>query len=450
MMRLSFVEQSVAGHLIGSDAAVASVATDSRKISGGELFVALRGEQFDGHKFVSEAVRKGAAAALVDTEAQDGIPQVVVDDTEQSLGMLAATWRTNFDLPIVAVTGSSGKTTVKNMVGMILTEQGKTLVAQGSFNNSIGLPMTLLQLRDFHEYAVVEIGMNHVGEIAPLSKICAPTVAVITNAGPAHLLNLGSIDQVAIEKSSIVSGLSQNGTMVLNADDPRIDIFTEAACGCKIVTFGFNSDSDVSAEYEILPYESEVILKTPLGDVEFRLPIPGKHNIANAMAAAAATISTGATLNNIHKGLESVSSVSGRLMLKSHFAGGALLDDTYNANPNSVAAALNVLAKLGGDRRVVLGDMLELGEEAENLHRQTGQLARQLGIGRLYTYGNLSRHISDAFGYGAHHYGSHEEIIEVLKRDASQETTILVKGSRGMKMEDVVAGLQALNEESIC
>ena len=447
MMNMSFVEQSVDGYRIGLDAAVAGVTTDSRTVSGGELFVALRGERFDGHEFVTEAIRKGAAAVLVDTPAADAASQVVVDDTEFSLGRLAASWRRNFNIPVVAVTGSNGKTTVKTMISAILGNCGKTAASPGNFNNAIGLPLSLLELREGDRYAVMEIGMNQFGEIEQLSRIAAPTVAVITNAGQAHLMNLHSVDQVAVEKSSIVRGLKEGGAAILNADDPQFSVFRAAAAGFRVVTFGVSEAAEVSAQFREEAYASEIHLNTPCGETEIRLSLPGAHNVANALAAAAASMAAGATLADVREGLESFRAVPGRLAATRHFAGGDLLDDTYNSNPASLSAALRVLAGLGGDRRVVLGDMLELGDRAEQMHRKSGHEARELGIGRLYAYGELSRHAAHAFGRGARHYSSHREIVEVLRKEISRESKILVKGSRGMRMEVVVDGLKKIGEQ---
>ncbi len=450
MMNMSFVEQSVGGYRIGPDAAVASVTTDSRSVHGGELFVALRGERFNGHEFVRAAIEKGAAAALVDTPTDDATAQVVVSDTESSLGMLAANWRRKFDLPVVAVTGSNGKTTVKTMIGAILAIRGKTLVSPGNFNNSIGLPLSLLKLGSDDRFAAVEIGMNQFGEIEQLSKIAAPTIAVITNASQAHLLNLRSVRQVAVEKASIVRGLGPGGTCVINADDPHFELFRDAASDRKVVTFGFAGAADVTGKCEREGNASTVRMKTPLGQLQVRLQLPGAHNAANALAATAASIAAGADLNDVCEGLESVQPVSGRLRLVRHFAGGDLLDDSYNANPASLSAGLQVLSDMGGDRRVVLGDMLELGDDAESLHRQAGRHARELGIGRFYALGELSCHAAQEFGRGARHYLDHRQIVDDLRMDISPETRILVKGSRGMRMDIIVQHLISAKGDSSC
>ncbi len=448
MMRLSFVEQSVGGHLIGRDASVLGVTTDSRDVRGGELFVALRGERFDGHDFVGEAFSKGAVAAMVDAQAADINSQIVVRDTEASLGVLAAKWRNEFDMPVVAVTGSNGKTTVKTMIGTILSRCGKTAVSPKNFNNAVGLPLSLLELRRSDQFAVMEIGMNQFGEIAQLSKIAQPTVAVITNAGQAHLMNLCSVEQVALEKSTIVDGLGAGGIAVINADDEHFELFQRAASGCQTITFGLHCEADVAGRCTIDGLTSILYMRTPVGEAEIRLNLPGEHNAANALAACAAAIAAGASLQNACDGIEAMRPVAGRLCLQTHCAGGELLDDSYNANPSSLAAAMRLVSSLGGDRRLVIGDMLELGGHAEKLHRKAGNEARHLGFGRLYAIGEWSRFAVEEFGRGARHYDSHSDIVADLCADISRESKVLVKGSRGMRMERVVSGLLAGSDAS--
>lgn len=438
MMKMSELASAVKGTRIGADAGINAVVSDSRSVSGGELFVALRGERFDGHQFVLEAVRKGAAGVLVDNRLEEELPQVVVENTELSLGKLAANWRRRFNFPVVAVTGSNGKTTVKEMVGSILRHTGPGMVSHGNFNNTIGLPLSLLRLRAEHEFATVEIGMNQVGEIEYLAKIALPTTVIITNANSAHLQNLKSVEKVATEKGMIISGLGNNGTAVLNADDQYIELWRKQAQQNSILTFGTDKSADVVIEAKLDKFSSEVLLSTFAGEVQFKLNLAGLHNVKNAAAAAAAGLASGASLEQVKAGLESVNHVEGRLRLRQHFAGGDLIDDTYNANPASLKAALDVLASVGGDRRLVMGDMLELGDNAEEFHREAGSQARQAGIGRIYAIGKLSEATAKEFGRGAKHYMSHEEIVSDLVAEVDSGTTILVKGSRGMKMEQVV------------
>ena len=450
MMTMSELEAVVNGKRIGANSGIMSIGSDSRQVVGGELFVALRGEQYDGHQFVTEALRKGAIGALVDNQIDTDIPQVVVNDTELSLGKLASNWRLRFDCPVVAVTGSNGKTTVKEMIGSILRQMGTGLVSHGNFNNTIGLPLSLLELREEHRFAAVEIGMNQIGEIEYLAKIASPNVVVITNATAAHLENLESIQNVAEEKGNIISGLVKHGTAVLNADDEHFELWRKMAISREqnFTTFAINQEAEIFAEASVGAFSSDVKLNTPLGTVQFVLNLPGEHNVKNSAAAAAAAIAAGATRQQICAGLESIRSVKGRLCLRKHVAGGRLLDDTYNANPASLKAALDVLSKVGGDRRLVIGDMLELGTDAEEFHRVAGIQARQAGIGRVYAMGPLCKETVEAFGRGGDHYETHESLIAELCSDLHSSTTVLVKGSRGMQMERVVRKL--VQEGTIC
>ncbi len=441
MMDMQVVAQAVNGVHFGENSWIHDVSTDSRAITEGCLFVALRGERFDGHQFVREAVKSGAAGALVDQSMDTAVPHVVVDDTEIALGQLAAKWRGRFDTPLIAVTGSNGKTTVKEMIGTILAEEAPTLVSQGNYNNTVGLPLSLLRFRETHKYAVVEIGMNQIGEIRHLSRIARPDIAVITNAGSAHLEFLHSVQQVAIEKGSLMSGLGADGVAVLNRNDDQYDYWKSQADGRRVISFGLTGDSDVYAQFKPLKFGSGLHLTTELGVIEVELKLAGVHNVVNASAAVAAAIGAGVGSEKIAVGLENMQAVSGRLQLRSHRAGGSLVDDTYNANPDSVAAALKVLGNFTGDRRLVIGDMFELGANAEEFHREIGAQARAAGIGRLYAVGELCRNAVKEFGRGARHYGNQQDLIEDLLPNLDSSTVILVKGSRGMRMEHVANAL---------
>ena len=445
-MDLVTIENAVDGRRRGDNVTVNAISTDSRTIAGGELFVALRGASFDGHKFVEDAVEKGARAAMVDTPLDAGIPQVVVDNTEIGLGRLSADWRQRFNVPLVAVTGSNGKTTVKEMIGCILRQRHSGVVPKNSFNNAVGLPLTLLRMRDRDRFAVVEIGMNQVGEIEYLTRLAAPTVVVITNAGPAHLENLKSVKQVAIEKSRIISCSDNDAQVVLNRDDPHFEMWREQAGARSVTTFGFDRRANVRASCEVQELVSQVRLETSRGTVDFELALAGEHNVLNAAAAAAAALCVNAGFEDIRNGLQSVRPVRGRLEQKIHCRGGQLLDDTYNANPVSLAAAIKVLAELGGDRRLVIGDMFELGESGERHHRQIGALARATGIGRLYAVGPQSRFAVEAFGRGARHFKSQDQLVEDLLEELDATTKVLVKGSRGMQMERIVERLVACDQ----
>ena len=447
-MNMHLAAQATEGRRIGTNADFFEVTTDSRSTSVGDLFVALRGERFDGHDYAKNAVNRGATGIMVEAALDAQVPQVVVDDTNRGLGRLAAHWRRQFDIPLVAVTGSNGKTTVKEMIGTILQGCAETLVSHGNFNNDVGLPLSLLKLRDNHEYAVVEIGMNQIGEIEYLANLACPTVAIITNANAAHIEYLQTIDRIAHEKGRILSGLGNDGVAVLNVDDPYFSLWRKAASNRKIVTFGLSGDADIRAEVRFCGLISEVEISTPQGSFEVSLRLPGIHNVRNALAAAAAALAAGISLPGIRKGLASTRPIAGRLRLREHRKGGILLDDCYNSNPTSVAAALDVLSNLSGDRRVVLGDMFELGENSDEYHREVGNLARRAGVGRLYGLGTLTRFTVEEFGRGARHYEDRDSLITDLANEIDSTTTLLVKGSRGMQMERIVEQLLNTREEN--
>ena len=441
MLSLQEVAEMANGSRIGDDVMVRSIESDSRGISTGALFVALRGENFDGHDYIDQACQNGAHGALVETTTDNAIPQVVVEDTEFALGRMAASWRSRFDIPVVAVTGSNGKTTVKEMIGQILNFQAATLVSHGNFNNAIGLPMSLLKLRQEHRFAVVEIGMNQIGEIEYLANIAKPTIAVITNAGAAHLEFLSSVDQVAVEKGKILSPVGASGVAVLNRDSVYFDDWRVAAGARKVVSFGLSSEAGVSATYTNLEFGSLIDITTPAGCFSVELQLAAEHNVVNALAAAAVAIALGVSIKDIGKGLNSMQPVSGRFQRRVHKKGGELIDDSYNANPNSVAAAIDYLAAREGDRRMVIGDMFELGDKDESFHRDIGTRARVAGIGRLYALGHLSKATAQAFGRGARHYQSQVDLVSDLERELDPTTIVLVKGSRDMKMDQVVCEL---------
>jgi len=437
MMRLSEAAQALHGHVVGDDAAFDAVSTDSRSVQAGDLFVALRGEHFDGHAYVTECLQRGAAAALV-TQAVDGAgPQLVVADTRLALGQLAEYWRGRFAIPLAAVTGSNGKTTVKEMLAAILRAaaggEEAVLATQGNLNNDIGLPMTLLKLRAQHRYAVAEMGMNHAGEIAYLSGIGKPNVALINNAMPAHLEALGSVEGVARAKGEIFQGLVQDGVAIINADDPFAPLWCELAAPHQVVSFGLEQAADVSADYHLNADGSEIVLKTPQGRATVHLSAAGLHNVRNALAATAAALAIGVALDAVVDGLQQFSGAKGRLQRKAGLDGCTVIDDTYNANPASMRAAIDVLAACPGKRVLVLGDMGELGADAEPLHGEIGQYARAAGLDGLLTLGQMSR------AYGGTHFDTPEQLAEVLRPQLDNTTTVLVKGSRFMRMECVVA-----------
>jgi len=440
-MTLAAAAKVLQGTLRGTDTEFTGVSTDTRTLKHGDLFVALVGPNFDGHSFVNEAAGKGAAGALVSRALAADVSAVQVADTRLGLGQLAAHWRRQFQIPVIAVTGSNGKTTVKNMIAAILNVTGPVLATQGNLNNDIGVPLTLLRLKPGDLHAVIEMGMNHPGEIDYLTKITHPTIALINNAAAAHLAGLGSVSAVARAKGEIYSGLDAVGIAVLNADDPHADLWRELAAPHRIITFGLDRPADVSAEYELDAGGSTIHLKTPHGGINMRLSLLGRHNVMNALAASSASLAAGVSLADIQTGLEKLRSVSGRLEVKHGLNGARILDDTYNANPGSLAAGVEVLKVASGERVLVLGDMGELGKAAHDIHRRVGLLAKSLGIERLYAVGELTPGAVEAFGKGAQHFTSHEALIENLRSCLHAGMTVLVKGSRLMKMERVVAGI---------
>ena len=445
MMRLSEAAGVLHGKVVGEDVTFHAVSTDSRTVQAGDLFVALRGERFDGHAYVAECLQRGAAAALVSQPVAGAGSQLVVADTRVALGQLAAYWRSQFAIPLVAVTGSNGKTTVKEMLAAILRAaaggDATVLATQGNLNNDIGLPMTLLKLRGQHRYAVAEMGMNHAGEIAYLTRLGKPDVALVNNALPAHLEGLGSVEGVARAKGEIFQGLGAGGTAIINADDAYAPLWRELAAPHRIQTFGLEQTADVSADYQLNADGSEVTLKTPQGSARLHLPAAGLHNVRNALAATAAALAMGVTLEAVVNGLQQFSGAKGRLQRKSGLQGCTVIDDTYNANPASMRAAIDVLAACPGKRVLVLGDMGELGADAELLHAEIGQYARAARLDGLLTLGEMSR------AYAGERYDTPEQLADALRPQLDNTTTVLVKGSRFMRMERVVALITETQEK---
>lgn len=440
-MSLSLAADVLKSQFSGRDLEFNGVGTDTRSLVNGDLFFALRGPNFDGHLFLAEALGAGAAGAVVSRDIDTELPVIHVDDTRIALGSLASFWRQQFDFPVIAVTGSNGKTTVKNMIASIMSQSAKGWATAGNLNNDIGVPLTLLSLRQQHQFAVVEMGMNHRGEIAYLSGLTNPTVAVITNAAHAHLEGLGSVEQVAQSKGEIFGGLHDDGIAVINADDPYHRLWRDLAGTRQVMTFALENAADVTAEYQTTDSGSLISIKTKEGDIEMRLPLLGKHNVMNAVTAATASLAGGTSLGDIRKGLEKLTAIAGRLEIKTGINGARILDDTYNANPDSVGAGLEVLREANGEKILVLGDMAELGEASEDIHRRVGELARRVGVNRLFAVGPLSRHAAAAFGKGGRHVKGHEEAIDALLDVLHSDMTVLVKGSRSMHMEKVVKGI---------
>lgn len=417
------------------------VNTDSRKLQAGELFVALKGDNFDGHAYLQQAQDKGAVAAIVSERvATIQMPQLEVEDTRLALGVLAKARRNAFNGKVVGLTGSNGKTTVKELIAAILRRSGTTLATEGNFNNDIGMPLTLLKLRNDEKFAVIEMGANHPGEIAYLTNISQPDVAVITNAGAAHLEGFKSIEGVAKAKGEIFSGVKAGGFAIINADDRYCDYWLSITSHLKVLKFSINSQpADVYAT-EII--EHQFVLVTPHGKVKVNFPLYGKHNVANAVAASAVATALDIDLMTIRRALEGISPVKGRLNFLKGMNDVTVIDDCYNANLDSTCAAINVLAKLEGRKILVFGDMLEAGDDATSMHRQVGQLAREKGVDRLFAFGDMSREAVEVFGQGAEFFTEKPQLIEALKAELHANDKILVKGSRGMRLEDVVNSLK--------
>ncbi len=457
MLNLSQAASGIKAVAQDADVTFTSVTTDSRAITPGCLFIALRGERFDGHAFVAEAIRQGAAAAMIDRIAAEqhraewqGIPLLIVADTRLGLGQLAAFWRGRQSLKLVAVTGSNGKTTVKEMLAAILREaagQEAVLATEGNFNNDIGMPLMLLKLREQHKFAVIEMGMNHPGEIDYLTKIARPDVAVINNAGAAHLAGLGSVEKVARAKGEIFAGLAADGVAVINADDAFASLWKELAHGHAIIEFGLEHPAEVSATCQLGPQDSKLKLRTPEGEFQTTLPLPGLHNVRNALAATAAASVLGISIEAIAAGLRKFAGVKGRLQRKPGLHGAMLLDDTYNANPASVKAAISVLASMPGKKILVLGDMGELGPDASAMHGEIGEAAKQAGVDILLCHGDICRAAAAEFGPNAWFFERIEELLADLENLLAPDVTVLVKGSRFMQMERVVKSFEVKSEK---
>lgn len=441
---LGAVAREVQGRLHGADQPFGAVTTDTRSLASGALFVAIPGDRFDGNDFVDEARAKGAVGALVSRLAASPLAQIEVRDSRRALGAMARAWRSSFSIPVVAVTGSSGKTTVKELIASILGVSRAVCVTEGNLNNDIGVPLTLMRLSAEHDAAVIELGANHLGEIDYLAGLAQPTVGVITNAAAAHLEGFGSLRGVCLAKGELLDHLPRAGTAVINADDQfRSDWLARSRCEFT-VTFGFASNAScrVVGEPHYLATGSEFRMRLPDGDeADVWLPLLGRQNVANALAAAAAAQAVGASTDDIVAGLARATPVRGRLRAVAGRNGATIIDDSYNANPGSVRAALDHLAALGGQRILVLGNMAELGETAPALHREVGEYAR----GRcdlMFTIGALANEAAAAFGAGAMPVADIEAARAALEPHLTSDVTVLVKGSRVMGLDRLVKALE--------
>lgn len=444
MMKLSEVALLLRAELRGMDAVFAGVSTDSRTLKPGQLYFALRGENFDGHDFILNAAQAGAAAAVISQEAHADIPCLKVANTRQALAELARFHRQQFSIPMIAVTGSCGKTTTRGLLASIFSQVGEVLASVNSFNNDIGVPLTLLQLTPAHQFGIIEMGANHSGEIAFLTHLVHPEVAIITNAAQAHLEGFGDLEGVACAKGEIFQGLGSAGFAIINADDSHANFWRQLAGSRRVLTFGIENSADVRALN--INYTDNGLPSFELHcggeSCEINLPLLGAHNIYNALAAAAAGYSQGLPLIAIQKGLNGVQPEKRRLVEQQIPGGAAIIDDSYNANPLSMRAAIDLLARRSGERILVMGDMRELGENARHYHQQVGIEAKNSGIDHLFCFGDLSRHAAQAFGRRAYFFADQKELIQALKPYMRKSVTVLVKGSNSMQMDKVVSALR--------
>jgi UDP-N-acetylmuramoyl-tripeptide--D-alanyl-D-alanine ligase len=433
------------GRLEGADRSYSGVSTDTRTLGKGELFVALHGPNFNGNEFVGAAVAAGAAGAVVDSQRREAISQIVVGDTQKALEAAARRWRSGFSIPVVGVAGSNGKTTVKEMIAAILSQAGSTLATKGNLNNHIGVPLTLFRLEPEHRFAVIEIGSNNAGEVAALVQIAKPTVGIITNAGAEHLEGFGSLEGVARAEGEMVEGLDPSGTAIINADDEFADLW-RGLTRARIVTFGARNPADFSASAvrtEVGPqgFVTRFKLDSPAGAADIALQLAGEHNVVNALGAAAAAVSAGASLPQVVAGLATMRAVKGRLQFKMAKSGAWIIDDSYNANPSSMRAGIDVLAGLEGRKWLVIGDMGELGDFADSSHVEIGEYAREHGIEKLFATGKLSQLAVKSFGADGQWFADVESMSKALAASGDASVRMLIKGSRMNRLERVVAAL---------
>ena len=456
---LSRIAQWTGGRLLDVDGArddahdvlIDSIATDTRTLDASDgraaLFVALKGERFDAHEHVVDAVDAGARAVLVARQVEVAVPQVVVADTERALAAFAAALQHSRGGKVVAITGSNGKTSVKTLLLSILQRAaalagGVAYANPGNRNNEIGLPLAVLDAPEDALYAIYEMGAGKPGDIAYLTAIARPDVALVNNIAPAHLERMGSLLGVADTKGAIYDALPSGGVAVINADDAFAPYFAERAHGRRLIRFGLEATADLTARALDADGEgTRFVLVSPAGECDITLALPGRHNVLNALAAASLALGAGASLDAIREGLEAARSVAGRLATHRLASGATLIDDSYNANPGSLNAAIDTLAAAGGSNWLVLGDMRELGVDAEALHAEAGRRAKAAGITRLFTLGPLSAATAQAFGAGAQHFETHDALASALRDALTADVRVLVKGSRGSAMDKVVRAL---------
>jgi len=421
-----------------------SVSTDTRTLQKGDVFFALQGPNFDGHDYVAEAEQKGAACAVVTRAVNATIPIVQVNDTLQALSDLATMHRKQFNIPVIGVTGSCGKTTTKTMIASILSHVGNALATEGTLNNHIGLPLTVLKLTSEHEFAVFEMGANHVGEIKGLAHIAQPNVTLITNVAPVHIEGFGNIENIANAKAEIYQALPEEGVAVLNVDDDFSDTFRHVIGALQTITFGLKNKANVTASDIALDdtCHASFTLMTPSGETVIKLPISGEHHVMNALAASASALAVGINLDAIKAGLEAMPVIAKRTQHFVAACGAKLIDDSYNANLTSTTAALNILVKQPGKKVFAFADMLELGAVAEEHHREVGRRAKALGVDALYVVGPLARYAAEEFGDSAQAFDDQTALIDALKNTVDADTVILAKGSNSKKMWEVIEALK--------
>lgn len=449
MMRLSAVALWTRGRLQGADVDVTGFAIDTRKVQKGDLFVAMPGEHVDGHDYVAAAAEKGAVAALVTHPVAVDLPQVIVNDTQLALGDLASSVRAqNNKVRVIGITGSNGKTTVKTLTASILSRHGRTHVNAGNYNNEIGMPLTLLAMPEDTEYAVLEMGAGKPGDIDYLAAIARPDIGLVNSIAAAHLERMGTIEGVAETKGALYQSLPADGVAIINVDETRfVGLFTGLAGTRRVLSYGLEHRADIGADIVDERIDgTHFVLSTPHGDGDVHLPLAGRHNVANALAAAAIAVALDVPVQTIVEGLEQVPHVAGRLVLEPMPGGWTLIDDSYNANPGSAAAAIDTLALAAGERWLILGDMAELGADTLKLHAGIGKLAHQRGIERLLATGVKSAAAVEAFGAGAQHFATQEDLIEAACAQIHEGVTVLVKGSRSSGMERVVAAMKTYAE----
>ncbi|HYK25975.1 MAG TPA: UDP-N-acetylmuramoyl-tripeptide--D-alanyl-D-alanine ligase, partial [Steroidobacteraceae bacterium] len=443
--------EACGGRLEGADRAYSGVSTDTRSLESGALFIALRGPRFNGYEFLAAAAAAGAAGAVIeeasagDRNVGSSLARIIVPDTQAALSRAASAWRAQFDMPLVGVAGSNGKTTVKEMTAAILAQAGSCLATRGNLNNHIGVPLTLLRLEPEHRFAVIETGANRAGEVASLAALARPTIGLITNAGAEHLEGFGSLEGVARAEGEMVESLAPEAIAVINADDEFAPLW-RSLTRARIVTFGLTARVDFTAR-EVRTdiakgeFRTRFTLESVRGRTLIELKLAGRHNIANALCAAAAATAAGASLEHVRAGLAAMRAVQGRLQLKRARCGAWVIDDSYNANPSSVRAGIDVLAELEGPKWLVLGEMAELGEFARPSHAEIGAYARDRGVGRLCATGELTQLAVESFGTGAEWYPDTEALARALDTALPREAAVLIKGSRVNRLERVVAAL---------